>query len=376
MKIRLETSCLATPHLSGVSHYTKLLGEALGSAEGVSLDCRYFNFMNRQPKPDIAISPSPVANALLPLKVYAKLQSHGFAPRFDTGMPPVDLTIFPNFATWPTGHSKLRATVVHDLTYLYHPEVVEDKNLAHLRRVVPRTMREADFVITVSEAVKTELIREFDITPDKCVVTTIPPDNMFYQPSDADTIKKVKQKYKISADNYILFLGNLEPRKNLAALVEAYQQLPDTLRSQYSLVLAGAKGWKTEKTQHTIDTAIAKGEKVQHIGFIDHDDRVALYQGASLFVLPSLYEGFGMPVLEALAAGTPVLAADIPVLREAGGEVVRYTPPHDTHAMAAQIATSLTSQPLASHEAARQHLATFSWDHNVQKILDKAQSLL
>lgn len=376
MKVRLEVSCLATTRLSGVSHYTKLLGEALDSHKSISLECRYFNFLNRQPHPNISTTQQAIGNPFVPLRVYAKAQSYGIAPAFDLLQKPVDLTIFPNFATWPTTTSRVCATVVHDLTYLYHPDVVEDKNLVHLQRVVPRSIREADFIITVSEAVKSELVREFSLDPRNCVVTTIPPDKSFYARCSQQTITAVRKKYDTPTEDYILFLGNLEPRKNLTTLIHAYRLLPETIRAKYSLILAGAKGWKTEATQREIDAAIEAGEQIKHVGFIDQDDRPALYQGASVFVMPSLYEGFGMPILEALASNTPVIASDIPVLREAGGDVIHYAPPQDPAAFAAQIQEVLQAETQVSEDRVARHLASFSWQKNAAAIYQKTQELL
>src|SRR5690606_33402626 len=106
--------------------------------------------------------------------------------------------------------------------YLYFPEVVESKNLAHLRRVVPRSIKQADFIITVSESVKAELVKEFRLDPDSCVVTPIPPEAAFFKENN----NEVHKKYGIPTQKYIYFIGNLEPRKDLPTLINAYRLLP------------------------------------------------------------------------------------------------------------------------------------------------------
>lgn len=376
MKIRVEISSLATPHQSGVSHYTQLLAGALTKTPNTTVYTHHFNFLNRQPRPKLDDLPVITkGNKFIPLRVYAKLQSHKVAPAFDMHLPQVDLTIFPNFATWPTTKSQLSATTIHDLTYLYYPELVEEGNLAHLRRVVPRSIKKADFIITVSESVKNELINEFQLDPRRCVVTPIPPDNSFKKDMPAKQIQAVRKKYGIGSKKYILFLGTFEPRKNLATLVKSYQQLPDTVREEYQLVLAGGKGWKSEASQKAVDNAIHNGESVLHIGYIDAEDRPALYQGASLFVLPSLYEGFGMPILEAMSSGCPVVAADIPVLREVAGKAALYANPHDSKQMAESILHALTNYPYSAQKM-RENVARFSWDKNAATIVKKTEELL
>lgn len=375
MKIRVEVSSLATSNLSGVAQYTKRLTEALDSVPNTWVQASYFNFLNRQVTPSLALREPLDSNTLLPLRVYAKLQSYSIAPAFDSlKSKKVDLTIFPNFATWPTMHSRLRATVIHDLTYLYFPEVVEVKNLAHLRRVVPRSIKEADFIITVSEAVKAELVKEFKLSPDKCIVTPIPPDESFAQPNS----NEIHKKYSIPTKKYIYFIGTLEPRKNLPTLIAAYRLLPKKIRDEYSLVLAGGKGWKTEESQAAINDAVAANEHVIHIGYIDQADSSALFQKASAFVMPSIYEGFGMPILEAMASHTPVVASDIPVLRETGANAALYANPNKPADFADKIELLLTSSKLIADldKKASTRLKKISWQDNAMRIIGHTEQLL
>lgn len=374
IKARIELSSLANTSISGVGNYTRLLTKALAAAPDTEVCGSYFNFLSRQVTPFVKLNRPLEKNRFIPLRVYAKLQSFNIAPPFDLFLKKVDLTIFPNFATWPTAHSHLRATVIHDLTYLRYPEVVEAKNLQHLRRVVPRSVRRADFIITVSETIKQELVDEFRLDPARCIVTTIPPDSSFAVPNH----NEIHQKYGIPTQDFIFFIGNLEPRKDIPTLIAAYCQLPPELRRRYSLVLAGGKGWKTEASEQAIRDAQDAGERVVHVGYVDQADASAFHQQASLFVMSSLYEGFGMPILEALTSGTPVVASDIPVLREAGGDAALYAEPQNSHDFALKITEALTnsSTQAALHAAIGPHLSTFSWQKNVQRILEITRTLL
>jgi alpha-1,3-rhamnosyl/mannosyltransferase len=374
MNIRLEISSLATTSLSGVSNYTKLLGEALDITKSIELHTIHFNFFNRQPTPAINLQRPPEKNTFIPLRVYAKLQSFSIALPFDIFLPKVDLTIFPNFATWPTVRSKLKATVIHDLTYLYYPDVVEEKNLAHLRRVVPRSVKKADFIITVSEAVKAEIVKEFSLAPERCIVTTIPPDASYFKKNT----NEIHEKYHLPTKKFIYFMGNLEPRKDLPTLIAAYRQLPPAIKQEYSLVLAGGNGWKTEKSRQAIKDAQTANENVIHVGFVDSKDTAAFYQQASLFVMPSIYEGFGMPILEAMAGGCPVVASDIPVLREAGGDAAYYANPKDSTDFTKAIRKVLLSPQLQQEMIAKglPHAKSFSWDKNTDLIISTANALL
>jgi alpha-1,3-rhamnosyl/mannosyltransferase len=374
MRARVEISNLATQKISGVGFYTKRLTEALDQVDTLELSTTYFNFLNRQPLPPVETKQPPKINKLFPLRIYAKLQSYNIAPPFDLFFPKVDLTIFPNFATWPCMRSKLRATVIHDLTYIHFPELVEDKNLSHMRRIVPRSIREADFIITVSESVKSELIKEFSMNPKQCIVTPIPPEPSYFQKNTAE----IHKKYTIPTKKYLYFLGTLEPRKNIPTLVEAYTRLPKEMKDTYSLVLAGGKGWKTEAIENVIKQAQTAGENIIHIGYVDQQDSSALYQNASLFVMPSTYEGFGMPVAEAMAGQTPVVASDIPVLREIGGDAALYADPHNPDDFRDKIVQVLTQPELAKqlNNSATRQLQKLSWAKNAQTIATYTEALL
>jgi alpha-1,3-rhamnosyl/mannosyltransferase len=373
MKIRVEISSLATKNLSGVANYTRLLTEALDNTADTDIRATYFNFLNRQPTPRLSLKKPLEKNSLVPLRVYAKLQSYGLAPPFDIFLPGVDLTIFPNFATWPSVRSKYRATVIHDLTYLYFPEVVEAKNLAHLRRVVPRSIKKADFIITVSEAVKSELVKEFNLPPEKCVVTTIPPDASYYQINT----NEIHKKHGIPTEKFIFFIGNLEPRKNLPTLIEAYRKLSTTTKKEYSLVIAGGNGWKTEKSLQSLAKAQEAGENIVRVGFIDTKDAAAFYQKASLFVMPSIYEGFGMPILEAMASNCPVIVSDIPVLREAAGDAALFAKAENSDSFSQNIQKLLNDKTLQQDliKKGKKQLNNFSWDKNIKSILDQVNNL-
>jgi glycosyltransferase involved in cell wall biosynthesis len=351
-----------------------MLVEALDENPKIETYASYFDFLNRQPEPKIQLKNPLEKNSMFPLRVYAKAQSHNLAPPFDILLPKVDLTIFSNFATWPTIKSKLRATVIHDLTYIYFPDTIEKNNLPHLRRVVPRTVKLADIVITPSESVKAEIVKEFSISPEKCIVTTIPPDPIFLKKNN----NQIHKKYNIPTKNFIYFLGTLEPRKNLPTLIEAYRKLPDAIKREYCLVMAGGNGWKTEKSQKAIDNALKAGENIIHIGFVDSNDASALFQNASLFVMPSTYEGFCIPILEAMASSCPVIASDIPVLREVAGDAALFAKVDDSDGFRQLIQVLLTSPSLQKELIlkGKKRLAEFSPLKNSEVIYKKVNELL
>lgn len=370
--IRIEANSAGSKHKSGVGFYTQLLINSLASQNETTVRIFTFNFLDRQPQPDVISSVVREENKSFPLKIYAKLQSLGLAWPFDLFRPKVELTIFPNYARWPTIKSCYTATVIHDLTYLHYPELMESKNLRHLERVVPRSIKKSDFIITVSESVKKELIDTFSLNPDSIIVTPIPPSPEFNQTASL-SLEEIRNKYNISTPHYFFFMGNIEPRKDIPTLIKAYELLPQAIRDTYSVVISGGMGWKSNESKAAITNAIKSGLHVIYTGYVDNQDKPALYQHASLYIMPSLYEGFGMPILEAAASKVPIVASDIPVLREAGGNGVSYFTPKDAISLSEKILSVIEDEDLSQNLIikAESHLASFSWNDNAQSILNK-----
>jgi len=364
LTIRLDASAfLSEERRSGVGYYSQQLVEALKN--GANTELTTGPFRSNTPKGVRAICD----------RIYRKLVSYNLAPHFDLFSSRVDLMIYPNFSRWPTFRSRLSATVIHDLTYLRYPALVERKNLQHLRRVVPRAIAKSDFVIAVSESIKSELVSNFGISEEKVLVTPIPPREIFYVKSELD----VHSVYSIPTEKYILFVGNLEPRKDIATLVSAYMQLEVGLRSEATLVIAGNGGWNNQELHDSIESAI-NTSYVRRIGYVDEMHISALYQKASVFVLPSLYEGFGMGILEAMAANTPVIASDIPAAREVGGNVAKYFPPKDFRRLSELLSEVLIADEPSSVENRitlfGAHLARFSWERSAHVVLAHTAQLL
>lgn len=377
--VRTEVSPLATKNISGIGSYTKALAEALDKNPNVNQEICYLNFLNRQPVTFLKISKTKVSkNFFMPLRIYSKLNVFGFGWPLDLFKKRADLAIFTNFVTWPTFNAKIKATTIHDLTYLHYPETVEKKNLEALKKIVPKTIENADLILTVSETIKNEIIKEFGVEPSRIIVTYNTADAVFKIKKNITDINNVKEKYKIPYSKYIFFMGNFEPRKNMINLIKAYENLPKTIKSEYGLVLAGGKGWKSEMAQQELELSIKRGNNIKHVGYIESSDAPALYQGASVFVFPSIYEGFGIPILEAMESDVPVVTSDIEVLRETAGKAAMYFDPSDPKSIAKSIESILTDQKLTKNliEKGKENLKRFSWDNNIAELLAKVKALI
>ena len=197
---------------------------------------------------------------------------------------------------------------VHDLSVFKFPETHPRERIRKFAREFGDTIARAAHIITVSEVIRQE-VAEFLAWPvDK--ITAVPngvPANFF--PMAREAITPFLEKYGLSSDGYVLCVSTLEPRKKIENLLQAYQSLPQVLRSRFPLILAGSAGWLSDSLHEKIDSYSRQGW-LQYLGFVPEADLPALYAGARLFAYPSSYEGFGLPVLEAMAAGTPVVTSN------------------------------------------------------------------
>ncbi len=243
-------------------------------------------------------------------------------------MPPVDLAygkgvyIFPNFIRWPLAGAP-SVIVVHDLSMFDCPQYSSPQNLAFMTRHLRRSVEKADLIVAVSENSKKTLCDHFAIDPKKVIVTHLAAEPTLYYPRTAGEAAIVKGKYGIFG-KYMLFVSTLEPRKNVEGLVQAYRQLPAKLKKEVSLVLVGGRGWRDDDIRAAINVARIAGDRVVLPGYVATEDLPALYSGAEAFVFPSHYEGFGLPILEAMSCGTPVITADNSSLPEAAGKAALY----------------------------------------------------
>lgn len=222
--------------------------------------------------------------------------------------------------------ARKRVVTVHDLTYRRFPELLQNETLANLDREMLRELTRADAVICVSRSTRDDILREYQIDPRKVVAI----HSGIHVPSTTSS--------KTSRKSYILFVSTIEPRKNLETLVKAFEILREEGRYSGELVVAGKVGWKAEPILATMKSS-RWSSSIRHVDYVDRDRLSELYAGADVFVLPSIYEGFGFPILEAMTHGVPVVAARSSSLPEVGGDAAVYFDPTN----ASELATAIVS---------------------------------
>lgn len=376
MKIIFDASPLLV-HKTGIAYYTEQLVGAMANeySDDVTLSGFYYNFLGRRDTSHLQRAKNITYSrlSLVPSKVIFQLRRFGIeCPIELLAAGRGDFVLYSNFLGYPSLSHMPSATVIHDLTYIDHPEYVSAKLRRDLVRFMPKTIRRASFVITVSEFSKKRVMEVYGLSGDKVVVTPIPPRAPHVR---SIPVAQVELKKMGIAKPYILFLGTVEPRKNIPNLIDAYLQLPSTLRDKYDLVIAGMIGWNCEKEVAKLHET--KGKGVIHVGYVSELQRDALYQQASLFAHASYYEGFGMPVLEAMSYGIPCAISDIPIYREIAGSAAAFFDQEDPSSIAKTMA-DLLGDTTKRHELTKKgkaHVATYSWQKSAQvvyKAIEKA----
>jgi glycosyltransferase involved in cell wall biosynthesis len=253
---------------------------------------------------------------------------------------------------------------VYDLVP-FDPEMRAPRGSLFERLTLPPTVRRAKALACISQATRDALVERFPAAAGKAIAIPLAADPAFgvAAPTDAE----VARRHGLEKP-YVICTGTLEPRKNLPRLIEAFAALPAALRDRFDLVLVGVRGWAEAETFGAVR---AHAGLVRTLGYVEEDDLRALYRQAAASAFPSLGEGFGLPVLEAMTAGTPVLASDIPVLNEVGGDAPVYADPRSVPALTAGLERLLGDESGRGERAqrGREQAALFSWQRTACETL-------
>jgi len=263
---------------------------------------------------------------------------------------------------------------VHDLVYERYPEYHKAWNYRYLHAAMPLYCERATAIIAISEHTRRDLIERYGVPPHKVTVIAEAADPRF-APPPTEQVRSVRQRYRLP-ERYLLSVGTIEPRKNLTRLVDACAPLFAD-RSADALVLVGSRGWLYEDFFAHLER-VPYRDRIILAGFVADEDLPAVYAGAMLTVQPSLYEGFGLPVLEAMACGSPVFASNVSSLPEVGGDAARYFDPLDTGNMTAVLSAALGDDALRAEMRAAgfEQAARFSWARTAAQTLALYESVV
>lgn len=359
MRIGIEVTA-AVRQGSGIGRYVRELLRALARVDAAN----EYRLFYASPKPlPYSLPPTPpnFSSRHLPFHDIwlARLWHRAQLPipvELITG--PLDVYHAPDFTLPPTGARTL--LTVHDLSFVRDPESASPGLRGYLATVVPRSVRRADHIITVSHATKADLV-ELYRTPESKITVLYEGVDPIFKPTPNPAIRA---KYGLGSAPYILSISTIQPRKNYRRLIQAFAQLP----AEFNLVIAGSKGWLYDDIFVEAEQPAVRG-RVRFVGFVPDDDLPGLYSEAAALAYPSLYEGFGLPLLEAMACGTPTLTSNASCLPEVAGGASLLVDPYSIESIAEGL-----KQVLAGRDGwivkGFARAAQFRWDDVAAKLIE------
>jgi glycosyltransferase involved in cell wall biosynthesis len=295
---------------------------------------------------------------------------HGFMPslsRWQLRAEGSALFHSPNFLLPP--FPGVSVATIHDLSHILYPQFHPAARVDYMNLAFPQTLSRATHLITDAESVRHELIQRMEWPADRVTAVPLGVDASFRQ-HDVAELQPLMRRLGLRSNEYSLCVGTIEPRKNIDRLLTAYEALPSTLRRNFPLVLAGARGWRSTEIHARIARAESAGW-VRYLAFVPEHELPMLYAGARLFVYPSLYEGFGLPVLEAMASGVPVITSNVASLPELVGDAAWLIDPKDTDQIAGSLQELLQNEErrCRARAAGLARSASFTWAECVSKTI-------
>ena len=267
------------------------------------------------------------------------------------------------------GPSFKTVITIHDMAHEYFPEATEEKTLNYLRSELPAVAHKAQRIIADSDATRDDIIKFLQVPAEKVRVVYLGVDPVFHPITDRSSLESVRRRYRLP-ERFILCVGTIQPRKNLMGLLQAYARLCQDENFHHDIVLAGGVGWKNVGLKEHIDS-LGISSRVHFTGYLPDADLPLMYNLCDIFVFPSIYEGFGLPVLEAMASGVPVMTSKTSSLPEVAGDAALLVDPASIEEMAAGMLRLVSDQDLRSccRERGIARARLFTWERCARETL-------
>lgn len=264
---------------------------------------------------------------------------------------------------------------IHDLSIYRYPQWHPKARIARMQMAIPQAIERASLILAISESTRKDIINQFQIPAERVQVTLLGVDQI-YHPRTSAQLTPVLSKFGLGMNAYSFFVSTIEPRKNLTNLIAAYRLLPIAMRQRWPLVLVGGGGWQSEDIHADIQRAVGEGW-LKYLGFVDQVDLPALYAGARLFTYPSWYEGFGLPIAEAMASGVPVLTSNCSSMPEVAAGAAMLVEPDDVDSIREGLLQALDDVSWRELAVQRglQRATELSWDACVRNTVAAYQSV-
>lgn len=372
MKVILNVDAITHP-LTGIGQYTLNLGQALQQHQAIS-DIKFFSADHWVKDIELSAAENKwlaIARKWVPLKswalqFYARRRANAFS-KLSRNLSDYVLHS-PNFVLMPfAGRS---VATFHDLSFVHYRDTQPAYRLKFLDQEIPKTLQQADALITPTKFVKQEIIEHYGYPAEKIQHTPLGVDAGF-KPYTETQCKQTLSSHGLPFKRYVLSVATTEPRKNLKRLLQAYSLLPAGLRQAHPLVLVGSKGWLNQDINKTIRKMVNQGQIIS-LGYQNTTQLQHLYAAAKLTALPSLYEGFGLPIIESMASGTPVLTSENSAMQEVAGGCAMLCDPLDVEDMKTTLHQSLDDDLWLEQakSAGIKHSNNYNWLRCAEKTID------
>lgn len=358
---------------TGVGYYAKNLVHALAKVDtendyllyGIFYDC----FPKHWKQAPIPKSPNFRLHQKNSLSWFVRKRWENGGKHKEKLLGGIDILHSTAFTMPPVSKTNVVVTIP-DLSCFIFPQFHTEANYQFVTRNVHQAARRANLIISISETTKKDIKRYLHIPDEKIEVTYLAASDIFLNPCPPNSIEAMKTRYPITKP-YFLSVGSLEPRKNLASALIAFKALLEIKKIDYQFVIVGGKGWKNEAFYRLLNK-LRIDDHLVFAGYVSEKDLPALYQGAEAFIYPSFYEGFGLPVLEAMASGTPVITSNISSLPEVAGDAAILINPNEIFELYEAMEAIVTNPSLREELKAKglEQSKKFTWEKTARQTLE------
>ena len=370
----------ATPLLSpltGIGQYIYQLAKGLQKSQDLDLDLFYAlswsKTVREEPAENIVRFKS-LFKSIIPKSYFASRVIQ--QSRFNRGVKHQPNTIYHEPSFLPLKFRGPTIITVHDLSWIRFPETHPKERVRRMNKYFEPGLRRADLILTDSEFVKHELMEVFGLASDRIQCVPLGVEPLFHPRTSAET-QSVLARHQLMHGKYLLSVGTLEPRKNIQATLRAFLQLSPSIRKRFPLILVGMNGWHMSDLEKKMEPLIRAGE-IRQIGYLPREELAIMISGACALLYPSLYEGFGLPPLEAMASAVPVISSNRSSLPEVIGDAGVLIDPQDIDSMTTAI-EKWVSEPEARHDMSQKALMRsklFSWENCTLQTIDAYRQVL
>lgn len=361
MKIGIEAERANHPNPTGVERYAS---EQIKNFAALDSANEYILYLRTPPQGWLKALPANFKLRVIPFpKFWTQTRL-----TWELFWHPVDV-FFMTIQALPFLHPKNSVITVHDVAYEMFPKAFGAFMLFYLKLTTRWGVWRAKKILAASESTKNDIVRIYGTAPEKIETLLLGVDDS-YKPLPYDQVQSVLDRYGLSHKKYILFVGTIQPRKNIVGLVEAFEKLKKDCHIEERLVLVGGKGWLWQPIMERIETSSARNS-IKLMDYVKLEDLPALYNGAAVFTLPALYEGFGLPPLEAMACGTPVVVSNLSSLPEVVGDAGELVDPKSPDSIAAGLLKVLQNTQLQETMSRKglERAKFFTWRACAEKTL-------